>query len=110
MQLSPYHSKCKTDIYKNATIVRKVLGYVFFNLYLPFNIVIAAVSPIQEHGSEACFGTIQAYMNHVTTLPARSESVATLLSLALHGPIPTAAGVGVGLTRLSDRLGVLDAQ
>ena len=60
-------------------MVRKVL--VFFNLYLPFNI--AAVSPIEEHGSAACFRSIQAYMNHVITLPARSESVATLLSLWL---------------------------
>ena len=61
----------------------KYFKKVFFNLYLPFNIAIAAVSPIEEHGSAACFVTIQAHMYHVTTLPARSESVATLLSLWL---------------------------
>ena len=70
----------KTRVCKYAAIVRKVLEYVFFNLDLPFNIAIAAVSPIEEHGSAACFGTIQAYMNRVTTLQARSESVATLVS------------------------------
>ena len=45
--------------------------------------ILLSVSPIEEHGSAACFGTIHAYMNHVTTLPARSESVATLFSLWL---------------------------
>ena len=41
------------------------------------NIAIVAVSSIEE--LPACLGTMQAYMNHVTTPPARSNSVATLL-------------------------------
>ena len=56
----------------------KYLG-MFFNLYLPFNIAIAAVSPIKDHDSAACFGTIQTHMNH--DHPAGEIRVSQLFSL-----------------------------
>ena len=58
---------------------------VCFHVYLQFNIAIAAVSPMEEHDSAACFGTVQAYVNHVTTPLASSTSFTTLLSLWLMG-------------------------
>ena len=43
------------------------------------------VSPIEEHDSAACFGTIKACVNHVTSPLARSTSVSTLLlAVGLH--------------------------
>ena len=41
-----------------------------FHLYFLTHITIAAVRPI-ENDSAACFGTIQAYVNHVITPPTR---------------------------------------